>query len=236
MAAFGGRRLYAESGPLGIARITPRAVVTYAEVGKLIEPLGLDEPARVQLQSAVRKIMSDYLGPRISRARHNTYASSLRKLTSVANGAGRLAGWIEMLEPDVLVQLDRLRADTPDLLQKSRPFFDFLHLTRQLRDLAAVATYGKQAIGANAVGRPERALLKDAVEALVVATEAAVNEPVIVIKSKPPRFEGRGGLFIRSLFEHFDPAIKAAAVATIVADRASEVAGSDGEERCVPDQ
>ena len=228
MTASGGRRLYAAPGPLGITPITPRAVVTFAEIDGLLAPLDLAEPIRLKLRKRTRTIMSDYMGPIVEASNHVSHAKSLKKVGAIGNAASSLAEMIETIEPAVLVQLDQLREDTDGLNQKrGRLYFDFLHLARQLRDLALVAGHAQQIIKANKVGHPARAALKDAVEALVKATVDATHEQVLVVKSKPPRFDGPGGEYIRRVFQHFDPTKKEVTLANIVLGLSPKAADKD---------
>jgi len=174
-------------------------------------------PPVLKLLLQTKTIMSAYIGSLVEASRHADHATSTKKVGTIGRAAGALAEMIETIEPAMLVKLDGLRADTEGLNQKrGRLYFDFRHLARQLRDLALVAGHAQGAIKANTVGHPERTALKQAVAALVTATEIAINERVAVVKSKPPRFRGRGGEYIRRVFQHFDPTTKEVKLANIV--------------------
>jgi len=209
--------------PLGIVKVPPMASVSYREIDPLLEPLNLADEVRLKLCSSVRTIMSKYLGQKMSSQTHDDHAASRKALPSIAKHAGALAKQLDSIKPDVLVALDDLRADTPDLRQSSRSHFDFLHLPDQLHDLAHVAALAVDAIKPNARQRPVRTDLEEAVNALVDAIHKATGQAPRRSRSQGSvptrRLVGEEGAFLLSLFQHFDDTVTEQMLVGILAKR-----------------
>jgi len=207
--------------PLGIVKVPPMASVSYREIDPLLEPLNLADEVRLKLCSSVRTIMSKYLGQKMSSQTHDDHAASRKALPSIAKHASALAKQLDSIKPNVLVALDDLRADMPDLRQRSLSHFNLLHLTDQLHDLARVASLA--VVEPNARQRPVRTHLEEAVNALADAIHKATGQEPRRSRSQDSvptrRLVGEESAFLFSLFQHFDPTVSEQMLAGILAKR-----------------